>query len=463
MKLAQLKALVKRGESERLEFKKSTAGLASGMHTICAFLNSEQGGVVIVGVTDDGKIIGQQVTDKTLKDISAELNRIEPNPHIKVLYIKVAEAKHVIVFNVDPGEKAPYTYDGRGYVRQQSTTRLMTKDEYIYLHNKNNPSQWEGLTTDRKLSDLDHHRIREVVRVAVNKGRLVETAMTAKVADILKKFGLLVDGKLTNAAVVLFAKSEEKVFMQSNIRLARFAGTDKSRFLNMKDYRANAFDLFDRAMDFFHANLPVAAYIAPGKIERIEEPAIPYSALREAIANALVHRDYSNKGSSIAIAIYDDRVNITNIGSLPKGVTLKELSKEHPSIQRNPIIANIFYLCAKIEKWGRGTLDMIRDCKNAGNPPPIFDEVGGSFSITFPFREPIRTVIYKEPSETALTQRQESILEILKNGPLKTAQIKAELSEVVTDRVLQLELAKLKKMGFVKSKGKTKTNLWYLG
>lgn len=243
MKLAQLKALVKKGESEQLEFKKTTASLDSGMQTVCAFLNSTHGGVVIFGVTDDGRIVGQQVTDKTLKEMSASLSRIEPNGQIKVSYIKIAEDKQVIVFNVEPGEKAPYSYDGRAYIRQQSTTLLMAKDDYIYLHNKNNPSQWEGLTNEYKLSDLDHNRIREVVRIAVHKGRLVETAMTAKIADILPKIGLSKNGKLTNAAVVLFAKSEEKVFMQSNIRLARFAGIDKSRFLNMQDYRANAFDL----------------------------------------------------------------------------------------------------------------------------------------------------------------------------------------------------------------------------
>jgi len=295
---------------------------------------------------------------------------------------------------VNPGEKAPYSYDGRAFIRNQSTTMRMSKEEYIYLHNQNNPPLWESLTSNTcKLSDLDRNRIREVVRKAVAAKRLPESAIDLSIPDILKKLSLIVNDKLTNAAVILFCKNEIKQFMQSQLKLARFKGTNKTEFLDNKMFKANAFDLYDKAMDFLNFSLPVAARIVPGNPERVEEPAIPYSVLREAVTNAFVHRDYSNAGGSIDIAIYDDRVNISNIGSLPKGVLLSQLFKEHRSIPRNPLIANVFYLCGRIERWGRGTLDMIQDCKNAGNPLPIYEESGGSFSLTLPLKEPIRNVI----------------------------------------------------------------------
>ena len=463
MTRSQLNALVKKGESETLEFKNSTGSISSGMQTACAFLNSDRGGTIIFGIKDNGQIIGQEVTDKTLKEIAVELNKIEPRTKIKIEYIKIENNRQVIVFRVNPGEDAPYTYDGRPFVRNQSTTMRMAKEEYMYIHHQHNPTLWENLTSSKcTLKDLDRNRIQEVVRMAVGWRRLPETAIKASISDILKKLELVADEKLTNAAVILFCKSEEKEFMQSNLKLARFQGTDKTKFLDIKMFRANAFDLYDKAMDFLTFNLPVAAWIEPGNPIRVEEPAIPYNVLREAVTNALIHRDYSHAGGSLDIAIYDDRVNISNIGALPKGVLLSQLSKQHPSIQRNPLIAHVFYLCGKIEKWGRGTLDMIKDCKQAGNPIPIYEEVGGSFSVTFPLKESLSRSPQLLKSSVLLTDRQKEIIEILKNGPLKMSQIMEKMSIKLNDRVMQLELSKLKKTGVVKSMGRTKTTVWAL-
>jgi ATP-dependent DNA helicase RecG len=209
MKIAQLKALAKRGESERLEFKTTTSSMVSGMQTMCAFLNSSHGGMIIFGIKDDGKIVGQEVTDKTRKDIASELNKIEPHSKIDVEYVRVTDDRRAIVFLINPGEKAPYTYDGRAFVRNQSTTMRMTKEEYIYLHNKNHPTTWEGLTSSScKLSDLDRNKIKEAIRMAVFEKRLPESASSATISDTLKRLKLTAHGKPTNAAVVLFCKNE---------------------------------------------------------------------------------------------------------------------------------------------------------------------------------------------------------------------------------------------------------------
>lgn len=417
MKITQLKTLVKHGESETLEFKNSTGSLNTGMQTVCAFLNSNHGGIVIFGVKDDGKIIGQKVTDSTRKEIAVELNKIDPHPKIDVKYVNIENSLQAIIMVVNPGEKTPYTYDGRPYARSQSTTIRMTKEEYIYLLHQNNPTQWENLTNNTcKLSDLDRNKIKEIIRMAVFEKRLPESSISANIPDILKKLDLMVNGKLTNAAVILFCKNENKQFMQSTLKLARFKGIDKTEFLDTKAFKDNAFNLYDKAMDFLAFNLPVAARIEAGNPNRVEKPAIPYNVLREAITNAIVHRDYSHAGGSTSIAIYDDRVNITNTGALPKGVLLSQLSKEHPSIPRNPLIAHVFYLCGKIEKWGRGTLDMIQACKKAGNPAPKYEEIGGSFSVTLPLKELIHTTIFRQQKDVnKLTVRQKKILKLKQN------------------------------------------------
>lgn len=467
MKIAQLKTLAKYGESEALEFKNSTGSIITGMQTVCAFLNSERGGAVVFGIKDNGQIAGQVISDKTRKEIGIELNKIEPYEKIDVIYVPVSNNQKAIVFMVRPGEKKPYSYDGRAFIRNQSTTMRMTKEQYVYLHNKNNPALWESLPNNLcKLNDLDRNRIKEVVRMAVFEKRLPESAMTASIPDILKKLGLIINDKITNAAVILFCKKEDKQFIQSNIKLARFRGTDKSEFLDSKMFKANAFDLYDKAMDFLAFSLPVAARIEEGNPQRIETPAIPYKVLREAITNALIHRDYSHAGGSISAAVYDDRVNISNIGSLPVGVHIGQLSKEHPSILRNPLIAHVFYVCGKIEKWGRGTIDIIQDCKKVGNPAPKFEEIGGSFSVTLPLKETIRSTTATKFANiielSKLTDRQKQIISALHKGPLKTKQIMHKMQINLTKRAMQLELAKLKKMGLIKSEGKTKAIIWFL-
>ena len=179
MKIAQLKSLVKHGESETLEFKHSTGSITAGMQTICAFLNSDHGGTVIFGVSDKGHIVGQAVTDKTKKEIAVELNKIEPRMKIDIKYVRATGDRQIIVLFANPGENAPYTYDGRAYTRNQATTMRMSKEEYLYLHNKNNPGDWEGLINNTcTINDLDRNRIKEVVRMGVFEKRLPALAIT---------------------------------------------------------------------------------------------------------------------------------------------------------------------------------------------------------------------------------------------------------------------------------------------
>ena len=466
MKLAQLKKIIEKGECEHIEFKTSTGSITSGVQTVCAFLNSKEGGIFVFGVTDSGQIVGQAVSDKTRKDIAIETAKIEPFIKIDIIYIPVEDTKFVIVFKVDGGDKGPYLYDGRAFIRNQSTTMRMARDEFVDLHHQSNQTLWESLPNDRcTVKDLDTNRIKEIVRMGVFEKRLPESAASLSVSNLLIKFGLFVEGKLNNAAVLLFCKKEDKQFFQSSIQLARFKGIDKTEFLDTKLLRGNIFDLYDKAMDFLVFCLPVAARIEEGNPVRVETPAIPYKVLREALVNAFIHRDYSYSGGTILVAVYDNRINITNSGTVPKGVQFNQLSKEHPSVPRNPLIAGVFYACGKIEKWGRGTLDMIQDCIKVGNPIPVYSEVCGCFSITLYFKESIRSIyeVAKSIASVTITPRQKEILSILDATQGQSRhEIMTKLQIQLTDRVMQLELAKLKNLGLVKSQGKANATLWFL-
>jgi ATP-dependent DNA helicase RecG len=464
MNLRDLKRIVKAGESDIVEFKTSTGQLNRAVETLCAFLN-KKGGAIIFGVKDNGEIVGEKVTDNTKRDIANQLNRIEPYPDVETLFIPIGKDKDIIVLAVNAGTNGPYVCNGRPYVRVQSTTKVMPQEEYKrILHTRIPKIDWESLTTnDCTINDLDKSLIRKVVDVAIASGRLTEVAARTSIPDILKKLELLVGDRLTNAAVILFCKKESKQFMQSNIKLARFKGTTKSEFLDSKELRSNAFDLYEHAMKFLHFNLPVAARIEEGKAARVETPAIPYKVLREALVNALCHKDYSIRGGSISVAIYYDRVEIGSTGLLPEGINIKQLAqKQHLSVLRNPLIANVFYLSNMIEKWGRGTQEMVSLSKQSGNPAPYFEEISNSVLVTIPLKEPIHAEQTIPSSAFKLTERQTLILDILKEGPLNRKSIKEKLEDNPDDRVVQRDLSVLKNLGLVAQEGKARSIVWSL-
>ncbi len=468
MLLKNLRALIKRGESNTLEFKKSTGQLHVAMKTVCAFLNQD-GGTVLFGVTDAGALVGQSVADKTDRDIANELEKIEPHVVAKIEYITLDTGKQVVAVTVREGKNKPYSYDGRSYARIQSTTQTMSRDEYVQLIQENGrllPGWDNQFTNDCTLNDLDKKHIREVVQAGIAARRISDVAAKASIVEILIKLKLIKDERLTNAAVVLFCKHEEKQFIQAEIKLARFLGLDKKEFLDSKMYRDNVFELLEKAMVFLTLHLPIAARIEEGKLQRTETPAIPFKVLREALINALCHRNYAMRSGSISVAIYDDRVEIVNAGSLPPDLQLSALRKPHASYPHNRLIADILYKCCMIEQWGRGTLDMIELCKQAGIPTPRFEESSGTFSVVLPLKEPLRQFARAQTNLQALYKkliaREKEIIEILKHGSMSREQIMDNLQQSVSPRTMQSDLAKLKALEVVKSEGKGKLIIWAL-
>ena len=134
---------------------------------------------------------------------------------------------------------------------------------------------------------------------------------------------------------------------------------------------------------FCQRHFPLPAKIVPGRMQRVETPLIPPDAMREILVNALIHRDYSIAGGAVSLAIFDDRVEVWSAGRFPVGITPESLSRKHQSVQRNPIIAEVFNRAGLIEKWGRGTNRVIDMCRKAGVAEPMFEEVTGAAVVTF--------------------------------------------------------------------------------
>lgn len=466
MNITQLKNLAQQGESQHLEFKKSTTQIKPAFETACSFLNNK-GGVILIGVKDNGQLIGQEINDQIRQLIAYESRKIEPKSHIDVHYVPIDGNKHVIVLEVPSGKHTPYAYDGRPFERNQSTTERMTQHRYEQLIIKRgqlNHAWEEEPAYGYNINDLDHDEILKTIKDGIDQNRIAIEVSNNNIENILSNLKLIIDGHLTHAAVVLFSRKISSHYSHCAIKLARFRGNDKlGDFIDSQWIEGNAFQLIKAAQDFTARHLPIASYFEQDNWQRIDQPTVPALALREALINAISHRDYTVRNSSISLAIYDNRLEIWNVGELPNTLKLENLKEPHGSYPRNINIASIFYKRGWIESWGIGITRMIGFCHKNKTPEPEFSEYSGGFSITFPFREPMHSVSQPQNNYplNKLSHRQQEILTILNTAEnMTTRSIKLQLKNPPSDRTLRYELATLKEKGIIQSSGSTKATVW---
>ena len=260
--------------------------------------------------------------------------------------------------SVSQGPMKPYTYKGTAYRRVGNTTLEMSREaqEQMLIERVHSDQRWENQSaTGWSFDDLDVPELLITVEEAIRRNRVSDPG-TRDPEELLRGMGLVKEGVLLRAAVVLFGKTErvEVEMPQCLLRVARFRGVDRTEFLDNRQFHDNAFGLLLKAERFLRENLPVSGRIVPTLFERIDDPLYPPEALREALANAFCHRDYTIGGGSVAVAIYDDRLEVTSSGTLHFGLTAEQLFLPHESLPWNPLIANVFYRRGFIERWGRG-------------------------------------------------------------------------------------------------------------
>ncbi len=459
MDLEDLKQLVAQGESERLEFKKTTGELRSAMTTLCALLNGS-GGKVLFGVTNGCRILGQDVTDATLREVAGEIKKIEPPAVVEQTRVPVREGRDVLILETTVAMDVPYAYDGRPYKRIGPTTSPMLQSEYQQrlLARDHALHRWENQPAEHySESDLDTEEIERTIRDAIHSGRL--ESRSSDPIDALDRLQLRVDGQLLRAAVVLFGRKFMPFYPQCTVRLARFKGLDKSEFLDQRQLHGHAFQILDEAMHFILRNIPIAGHFEPGKLERQDEPLYPPLALREALVNAICHRDYTIAGGAIFVGIFDDRLEVTSLGLLPAGITVADLKRDHASRLRNSLIAGVFYRRGLIEQWGRGTQKIVNWCVAAGQPEPEFEEQAGAVVVRF------RPSGYHPPLRVSqdLSERQRRILLILSQGGDWTfGTIYERLQDSAAKRTIQADLRFLRELNLVDFSGHGGSARWKL-
>ena len=347
----------------------------------------------------------------------------------------------------------------------------MSAEEYnrILFERMHGEQRWENQPAKGwMVEDLDEAEILRALEAAIRQGRQ-DDPRTREPMDLLRGAGLLVDGKLSRAAAVLFGKREriESDMTQCLLRAARFKGLDRSEFLDNRRFRGNAFMLLSAAERFLRDNNPVASRFQADRFDRIDEPLYPPLAVREALANALCHRDYSLGGGSVGLAIYDDRLEVTSSGTLHFGFTPATLFEPHESLPWNPLIADAFYRRGIIEVWGRGIHKMSEEAVAGGLPPPEIDDARGCVTVRFRHGKPKPPRVHLTTPQSMpgkvgdLTQTQQAIVALLHQADqaLALREIRARLGEPHIRR-LREDLASLKAKGLVATTGRGRGARW---
>ncbi len=420
---------------------------------------------MIFGVDPKSREIrGQEVSDRTLEEVASEIAEIEPAVQPLVDRVSIDGRTQAVVVQVGRGHLGPYSYRGQAYRRAGTTTADMERGEYnrVLRERLHSSVRWEteaaaGWTPD----DLDAAELVRTFDEAVRRGRADEIGTRAP-AELLRAFGLTRSEALLRAAVVLFARSERLLpdYPQCLLKVARFRGTDKTEFLDNRQFFGNAFDLLLRADRFLRDHLPIAGRIVPNLFERVDDPIYPTVALREALANAFCHRDYASPGAAVSVSVFDDRLEIASPGWLPFGLKPADLFRPHESHPWNPHVADVFFRRGVIEKLGRGTTKMAELTEKAGLPRPEIEEVPPA-SVLVRFR-PSRYVAPQRIRHD-LTEVQKRTLDALgAERGLALRELVVRLGVEGAERALRDDLAFLKRLGLVDSAGHGRGAKWFL-
>jgi ATP-dependent DNA helicase RecG len=315
------------------------------------------------------------------------LGRFEPPARVETGRVDVGNGRQVLVLEAAPSRQfAPYVFESKPSKRVGSTTTVMSQEEYarLLLDRNHSRHRWENQpAVGVRLDDLDREEILRTRATAIEQRRL-SAGTSMDVGDVLDRLGLRIDGHVTQAAQMLYGTRFLPDYPQALLKLGRFRGTKVTGdILDNKQEYLHAFAMVREAIAWLDRTLPLSARFPKGAINREDRLPVPAEALREIVLNAVIHRDVSNPSSYVAIAVFDDRIEVRSIGDFPTGVRADQLAREHLSVRRNPLIAEAFHRTGAIEAWGRGTNRVIEACRAYGMADPEFVDEAGAVTVTF--------------------------------------------------------------------------------
>ena len=434
-------------ENEILEYKKSTSELKEGIISIVAILNKHNGGELYFGIKNDGTPVGQDISDKTLRDISQAIhNHIEPSIYPNINNVVIGNKKCIRV--VFEGGNVPYYAYGRAYLRVADEDRVMSPKElesYI-LKKSANTTIWDSEASDKTVDSVDEKTLKAYIDKANAAGR-INYAYSDKY-DILKRLDLLNGNNITNTAKVMFCKD-----VNLEIQMAIFATEERLTFIDIDSEKGTIIELVDIAERYIKKNTRWRVEF-DGSRERIEIPEIPMEAIREALINSYCHKDYRSSQNN-EVAIYKDRIEIYNPGTFPDGLTPQDfIEKPERSVHRNPLLAQTLYYSEDIERFGTGLRRIMTACQDA-DVKVEFQMLKLGFAVVF-YRKDVSEIavdkmgrvvtetptdITETPTDiTDINSREATIIDFLKKNDFVTNKQVCELLSISTEaakRILQ--------------------------
>jgi len=404
--MKKIKELIKKGESESLEFKTTLAEWKEACKSIAAFA-WQRGGVVSFGISKSNKIIGVDVGKGTLEQLANNIKQnTDPAVYPSIKSVK-AEGKDLILVDVKKVADEPVLAFGRTYRRVGKSSHQLSRSEYkriILEKHKEELRFGNQICKEATLDDLDRDKVewfldkrekeRKVSRSEVPyEWLLINLGAVKKINNKVKP---------TNAGILFFGKNPQRFFIQSSLRVIKFKGGDVTRpVLDRLDCSGNLPEMIDQAEGFIRKNTRLLSYRTEASFRRTDRSEYPIKALREAIINALIHRDYYEP-ADIRVFIFDDKFEVVSPGRFPEGVTPE--NPQHKPV--NPILCSLTYDIGFIEKYGSGIPMMRRLSREYGNKEPYYNLYPVETKIIF--ESPIKetTLIELKDVSKTLNDRQ---------------------------------------------------------
>ena len=363
-------------ENQNVEWKRSWRD--EYLKWICGFANA-QGGVLEIGRNDRGEVVGVKNILQLLEDVP---NKIQALLGIVVeVNLKSEGGAEYLEIVVDPYPN-PISYKGEFHYRSGSTKQVLRGAALSRFLLQKYGRTWDDVPMPGVgLKDLDGRTLESFRRRAADSERLSQDILDESDAEVIEKLRLREGEYLKRAAVLLFHPAPGRFVREAYVKIGYFRGPE---LLYQDVIEGDLFAQVDRAMDLLYSKY-TKALISYDGIYRVETFPVPKEAMREAVINAVIHRDYAST-SPIQIRVYDHRITLWNPGQLPPDWSVEQLTGEHSSRPHNPGIAYAFFRAGMIEAWGRGIRRIAHACETAGTPAPEWKiEPGGGLWLEFPY------------------------------------------------------------------------------
>ena len=447
METADLKQRITQGENATAEFKENFD--REVIETAAAFANTN-GGVILIGVSDKREINGITIGKETLRDVSNRISQAtEPRVIVEVESVAV-EGQSVLLVHIAETSIKPISVRGRCYKRVGNSNRVMSPQEIAQMHLNTVGQSWDQLlVTSAGIDDIADKKVewyltrRETTR---NVAKPQDMSLTALLRNI---DGLSDEETPTHAGILFFGKYPQRFFQNAQLRVVRFKGTSVTHpVIDRLDCSGALWEMVNAAEEFIRKNIRLLSLRTSKSFQRDDKFEYPLEALREAIINALIHRNYQ-KHSDVRVFIFDNRVEIINPGTFPEGVSPD--APVHEPV--NPILSQFMYDVGFIERYGSGIKMMHRLCREWGNKEPRYELHLLETKVIFdsPIQE--STFIEIDDISEQLNERQKNALfHIQRHGQIATKEY-VEINHV-SRRVAYEELRDMTDKGFLSMIGK---------